>query len=167
MTKNIHVRHAIRADIDEMAEIYAVAFDDFQPKLSVLQYLDTPGAVSFVAELHQKNSTGIAGFLVGRVVLDEAEIFSVGVGASVRRNGCGQRLVEVFCGHAALHGAKKVFLEVAVDNEKAVPLYNKVGFTVVGRRQGYYREPNGNRTDALVMECELLRKTVSKPESSK
>lgn len=167
MKPDIHARHAVRADIDAMAQIYADAFDDLQPKLSVLQFLETPGAVALVAEIEFDGTMKLGGYLVGRVVMEQAEIFSVGVGSPVRRLGCGRRLVEIFCGHAALNGAEKVFLEVAVDNANALALYRKTGFKSVGRRKNYYADPDGKRVDALVMECALLRESVSKPESIK
>jgi ribosomal-protein-alanine N-acetyltransferase len=43
-------------------------------------------------------------------------------------------------------------LEVRAGGAGAIALYEGLGFTVTGRRRGYYREP---AEDALLMEMEL------------
>jgi ribosomal-protein-alanine N-acetyltransferase len=45
-------------------------------------------------------------------------------------------------------GAKHVLLEVRPSNTAAWALYNKLGFQILGIRQGYYSNPT---EDALVM----------------
>lgn len=45
----------------------------------------------------------------------------------------------------------KIVLEVAVDNEAAIRLYEKAGYAKVGKKQNFY----GDHTDALVLEKSL------------
>jgi [ribosomal protein S18]-alanine N-acetyltransferase len=155
MTTEIDIRLAIRADIDAIAALYGEAFDPMQPRMSVEQYLTPPGAFALIAHIDNNDSRNPApaGFLIGRVVLDESEIFSVGVANEFRRRGVARALVETLCALAAARGAHAVFLEVAVDNPGATALYRDSGFDIVGRRENYYRDPGGNRIDALVMKC--------------
>ena len=47
-------------------------------------------------------------------------------------------------------GMGKVILEVRAGNLSAQRLYLSEGFTVIGKRPGYYPDPGG-REDALVM----------------
>lgn len=77
------------------------------------------------------------GFLLGRVVADEAEVLTLAVDPAARRQGTGARLVAAFLAHAAARGAARAFLEVAEDNSAAIALYRGAGFTEVGRRRGY------------------------------
>jgi ribosomal-protein-alanine N-acetyltransferase len=79
---------------------------------------------------------------------DEAWIQNVGVRKDAQRRGIGRRLLEALLAEAARHGARKVLLEVAVDNLPAQKLYAGYGFEGVGVRKGYYQPSN---TDALVM----------------
>ncbi|WP_327008172.1 ribosomal protein S18-alanine N-acetyltransferase [Dactylosporangium sp. NBC_01737] len=79
---------------------------------------------------------------------DEAWIQNVGVRKDAQRRGIGRRLLEALLAEAARHGARKVLLEVAVDNLPAQKLYADYGFEGVGVRKGYYQPSN---TDALVM----------------
>ena len=52
---------------------------------------------------------------------------------------------------AAANGVVRMFLEVALDNIPARQLYARAGYSLVGRRKGYYRRPDGSRMDALIL----------------
>jgi len=92
-----------------------------------------------------------AGFILCRVVADEAEILTLATAPSARRQGLGRRLVEAAAETAALRGATRLFLEVADDNAAARALYTRAGFVEVGRRRGYYARSEGGAVDALVL----------------
>lgn len=98
---------------------------------------------------------GDAGFLLGRAVAGEAELLTLAVAPEARRLGLGRKLVARFQYQAQLRGAQRAFLEVRADNAPALALYESAGFTPAGRRRGYYQEPDGRRTDALVLAREL------------
>lgn len=98
---------------------------------------------------------GTAGFLLGRVVLDEAELLTVAVRPAAQGRGIGGALVAAFLARAAARGAGRAFLEVAEDNAVARAVYARAGFSAVGRRRGYFRAPGGRRIDALVMARDL------------
>ena len=91
------------------------------------------------------------GFVLGRVVLDEAELLTIAVDPAQRRQGLGRRLLAGFHSAAAARGAVTAFLEVAADNAAAFALYSAEGWQAAGRRRGYYRDPAGTAVDALVM----------------
>lgn len=98
------------------------------------------------------------GFILMRIVADEAEILTLAVRPTARQAGLGLRLVEQACVDAVSQGATLLFLEVAEDNVAARALYVRAGFTEAGRRAGYYGRRDGSRVDALV-----LTKTLSQP----
>lgn len=91
------------------------------------------------------------GFLIGRVVADEAELLTLAVDPALRRQGIGARLVHDFVETAFRRGAARCFLEVAADNDAALSLYLRCGFAEDGRRKAYYRSPRGQTVDAMVM----------------
>lgn len=93
------------------------------------------------------------GFVIGRVIADEAELLTIAVAPSARRRGEGRRLVAAFLSEAAVRGAAHAFLEVATDNAGARALYLAAGFAESGRRKNYYHPPAGPAVDALVMSC--------------
>lgn len=98
---------------------------------------------------------GDAGFLLGRAVAGEAELLTLAVAPEARRLGLGRKLVARFLYQAQLRGADRAFLEVKADNAPAIALYESSGFVPAGRRRAYYREPDGSRSDALVLAREL------------
>lgn len=102
------------------------------------------------------------GFLIGRVVADEAEILTLAVDPDLRRQGIGARLVSAFLTTSVDRGAVTAFLEVSAENDAALALYAAVGFTATGRRRGYFRTPEGTPVDALVL-SHNLRATTSMP----
>jgi [ribosomal protein S18]-alanine N-acetyltransferase len=89
------------------------------------------------------------GFLLLRIVLDEAEIITIG---SVQpRQGIASSLLQQAIATARAASVQKIHLEVAEDNAPARALYSKYGFLSAGRRKSYY--PNG--ADALTLTLDL------------
>ena len=95
------------------------------------------------------------GFILCRVVVDEAEILTLAVCPLARRSGLGARLTEAAAEFAARAGAERLFLEVAEDNLAARALYARTGFIQTGRRKKYYENADGSRSDALLLTREL------------
>jgi len=93
----------------------------------------------------------IVGFVITRVVSDEAEILSIGVAQPYQRFGVGQRLVDAAVRVMANAEVTNLYLEVAADNEAGQALYKRTGFKQTGVRKDYYRRPNGGTSDALVL----------------
>ena len=97
----------------------------------------------------------LIGFAVSRMAADEAEIMSIAVAASHRGRGLSRNLLLTHLGHLAGRGIRTVFLEVEENNQPARRLYERAGFGVAGRRERYYREPNGEQLNALLMRRDL------------
>ena len=96
-----------------------------------------------------------AGFLIFNRVLDEAELYSVAVDPARQGRGHGAalvgRLIEVNRSHV-----ERIFLEVRASNQRAIDLYQRLGFTRQGVRKGYYPALSGaaadqSREDAWIM----------------
>ena len=98
------------------------------------------------------------GFILVRVVLDEAEILTLAVAPEGRRQGQARALMQAAIVQALARQAETLFLEVAADNAAALALYEGLGFEMAGRRKGYYdRGAASPRIDALVMRLCLNR----------
>lgn len=78
----------------------------------------------------------------------EAWVQNIAVRRDAQRAGIGRTLLEDLLETAAGNRARKVLLEVAVDNAPAQKLYAAYGFEPVAVRRGYYQPSN---TDAVVM----------------
>jgi ribosomal-protein-alanine N-acetyltransferase len=95
------------------------------------------------------------GFAVSRIGADEAEILSIAVDAGHRGRGLSRDLLLTHLGHLAGRGVRRIFLEVEENNAPARRLYERAGFAVVGRRERYYRQDNGEQLNALLMRRDL------------
>lgn len=136
------------ADPARLAAIHAEAFAAPWDAAALAELLASPGVFA-VAEAD--------GFILIRVVVDEAEILTLAVRPSARRAGLGGRLVEAAVMRAAALGAERMFLEVAEGNAAARALYARSGFVEMGRRRGYYQHTDGGREDALTLVLNFSR----------
>lgn len=85
------------------------------------------------------------------VLGDVADLDRIAVLPFARRRGVAGELLEQLIEAAGGHGAERMLLEVAADNEEAIGLYEACGFRTISARRGYY--PGG--IDALVMELAI------------
>jgi ribosomal-protein-alanine N-acetyltransferase len=92
-----------------------------------------------------------AGFALGRVILDEAELLTLAVDPKQQRKGIGRICLDNFHAEAREQGATKAFLEVAATNEPARALYLGAGYQKTGVRKAYYRASDDSRIDAILM----------------
>jgi ribosomal-protein-alanine N-acetyltransferase len=99
-----------------------------------------------------------AGFALGRVVVDEAELLLLAVRPAFRRRGIGAALIDRSREVATAAGATRLHLEVREGND-ALRLYTRSGFAEVGRRRAYYRGRNGQLFDALSLAFVLKRRS--------
>lgn len=144
------IRPATTADLPALATLHAQAFPHEPWDAAALAgMLATPGTAALtVAET--ASGGGASGFVLLRVVLDEAEILTICVDELIRRRGLGGALLQASHNAAATAGATALYLEAAADNVSALALYRSAGFAEVGRRRGYYRR-GAEKIDALVM----------------
>ncbi len=97
-----------------------------------------------------------AGFALGRVVADEAEILTIAVLPDKQRNGIGRALLVGLETAAKSAGAADIFLEVSQINLAAIGLYQHAGFTQTGLRKGYYTIKNGTPVNGLILSKRLV-----------
>jgi ribosomal-protein-alanine N-acetyltransferase len=117
-------------------------------KDSYLKLAEETGPLALVSE----TDGAISGFLVVRVVGDQAEVLNLAVAANYRRKGEGTALLAAAQEEFGLRGVRSVYLEVRESNIGAIGFYEELGFTKTGRRKGYYRAPD---EAAVTMERKL------------
>ncbi|MGV8987700.1 MAG: ribosomal protein S18-alanine N-acetyltransferase [Cypionkella sp.] len=133
----------VPATLAEMARLHAASFTLPSPwsEREIAATLASPLCFALMRE---------TGFLLGQVVAGEAELLTVAVDPTARRQGTGRALVEAFLTEAKARGAESAFLEVAETNAAARSVYSAAGFGQTGRRKGYYRGA-GQVVDAILM----------------
>lgn len=89
----------------------------------------------------------------------EAHILNLCVRTSSQQRGIGGVLLAHLQGLARERSATAMYLEVRPSNTPALQLYQRAGFTAVGRRTDYYPAPDG-REDALILSRVLAEPTA-------
>ena len=82
-----------------------------------------------------------AGFLLARIVLDEAEILKLATTREFHRRGVASLLLDAFIKTARDRLLRRIHLELRAANSPALALYEKFAFEMTGRRPNYYTAP--------------------------
>lgn len=112
---------------------------------SVLEFEESLNSPHCILSVHD------AGFALGRVVMEEAELLTLAVDPDQQRRGIGRICLDDFHLKARENGATRAFLEVASSNDPARTLYLAAGYQEAGLRRAYYRVPTGLQIDAVLM----------------
>ena len=116
---------------------------------------------AIAAELKQRDGiqlvstmgSATSGWLCCRINGREAELLKVTVSRKCRRKGVATLLLNSLEKELRDHGVSELFLEVRSSNDSAITFYLQVGFTEVGRRISYYKQP---LDDALLLKKKLV-----------
>lgn len=142
---NWPLRRATPALAAALAEIHRAAFPPREAwgADAIAMQLALPGVFGFAA--------AAGGMLIARTAADQAEVLTLAVLPTLRRQQLGRALLRAAMTEARQRGAATMTLEVAVGNVAARALYQHAGFVQVGRRRRYYADG----ADALVLQARL------------
>ena len=138
----------------ECAVIHATSFAYPWQEADFEQLFVAPGI--FADGAIEAKEDYLAGFVLSRVVADEAEILTIAVAPEWRRRGIATSLLGPHLHGLAAIQVSRLFLEVDTENTAARALYAHFGFELVGERKAYYRTAGAGLAAALVMRRDLL-----------
>ena len=133
--------------VSQVAELEKICFSDSWSEKSIASELDNQLAFWLVATEGEQ----IAGYIGSQTVMDETDMMNVAVHPDFRRRGIAEALVTGLVEELGNKGSHCLTLEVRASNAPAIALYEKLGFSEIGRRKNYYRNP---REDALILRKE-------------
>jgi len=125
------------------------------------QYKETLGRkdlLFLVAEVDEQ----LVGYIGGKLLFDEAEIYTIVVSKKFQKKKIACALLERFKDECRLKGVDVIFLEVRKSNKKARSFYRKNAFEIISSRADYYTEP---AEDALIMKCRIGKKEENGKEA--
>ena len=135
------------AHVAQIAELEKICFSDPWSERSIASELDNKLAFWLVAT----EGENVAGYIGSQTVMDETDMMNVAVHPDFRRRGIAEALVNGLVDGLKTQGSHCLTLEVRASNAPAIALYEKLGFSEIGRRKNYYRNP---REDALILRKE-------------
>jgi ribosomal-protein-alanine N-acetyltransferase len=141
----VNIRAMTLDDLDEVVAIERESFSEpWTREMFRAELTENPCARFFVAVAGSE----LVGYIGGWVVADELQVVSLAVRPEARRRRVASRLLSHLLGGVGAP-VERAYLEVRRSNRAAIQMYERVGFRVVGVRQGYYDHP---KEDALLME---------------
>lgn len=121
--------------------------ENYNPTLFIDLYSYWPEG--FVVLEHEGQILGfVFGILMSRY---DARILMLAVDSRFRGSGMGTVLYREFHRQCSLKGVRAITLEVRVSNQVAIHFYQKMGFQLTGRVDGYY----SNGEDAHRMQLHM------------
>ena len=133
--------------VSQVAELEKICFSDPWSEKSVASELTNPLSLWLVAVEGER----VAGYVGSQSVMGESDMMNVAVHPDFRRQGVGELLVKELVAALAEKGNYCLTLEVRASNTPAISLYEKLGFSRIGLRKNYYRNP---KEDALILRKE-------------
>ena len=133
--------------VGQIAELEKLCFSDPWSEKSIASELENELSYWLVA-LEDGRVTGYVG---SQTVMDETDMMNVAVHPDFRRCGIAEKLVNTLVLKLKERGSHSLTLEVRASNDGAQKLYEKLGFSLIGKRPKYYRNP---KEDALILRKE-------------
>ncbi len=140
----MEIRKTHPDDLTEIAEAESLIFTDPWKREDILKILSSEGAMCYTA----KKDGRVIAYIVGRTVVPEGEIYRIATLPEYRSRGVAYRLLDYAVKTERGLGLESLFLEVRKNNSPARALYSSYGFTEIGVRKNYYKNPTD---DAIVM----------------
>ena len=133
--------------VAQIADLEKICFSDPWSENSIASELENKLAHWLVAQEGEM----VAGYIGSQTVLGETDMMNVAVHPDFRRRGIAEALVKRLVEDLQAMESHCLTLEVRASNAPAIALYEKLGFSQIGRRKNYYRNP---REDALIQRKE-------------
>lgn len=135
--------------VAQVAALEKVCFSDPWSENSIASELRNPLSLWLVA----MDGEALVGYVGSQAVMGEADMMNVAVSPDYHRQGIAGELVTRLVEELKGRGNHSLALEVRESNLGAIALYQKLGFTQVGYRPGYYRNP---KEGALILRKEWV-----------
>jgi ribosomal-protein-alanine N-acetyltransferase len=97
----------------------------------------------------------VLGYFVAMKGVDEVHLLNITVAPEYQGQGWSRVLLDALAIWARGQAAEWLWLEVRVNNLRALRVYEAHGYRRVGLRKDYYPALHGKREDAIVMSLRL------------
>jgi len=98
-------------------------------------------AISFPLVIVHREKKRIAGYVIFWQIGDEAQINNLAIHPDFQGQGLGELALRYVLNRLKENKVHLVSLEVRVSNHRALALYRKLGFSILGVRKEYYSRP--------------------------
>ena len=138
------IRRASALDAPAIHALESEIFSDAWSEKSIFSVICSEGGIAYVAVQDGQ----VVAYVLGRMIATEGEIYRIATAPSKRQRGIAYRLLDYAVKCERGRGLECLFLEVRSKNVPARNLYRAYGFTEMGERKNYYKDPVD---DAVIM----------------
>ena len=140
-----YIREMISFDLEPVIAIEAESYE-FPWTIGILSDCLRVGYKCFVYEVDGE----IRGYAIISFVLDEAHLLNICIAPQYQGKGYGYAFLDWLLHFAKESGAKTMYLEVRISNNRAINLYQAMGFNETGIRRNYYPAKSGKEDAQLL-----------------
>jgi [ribosomal protein S18]-alanine N-acetyltransferase len=158
----LHLAEPVLMTLADLDEVAAIEHEAYPFPWSRGNFVDSLGS-GYTGLCLREIQGRLLAYSMLMPVIDEVHLLNLCVARADQRQGLGAALLAASIAAARASGFATMLLEVRPSNLPAIALYQRYGFSVIGRRKNYYPAPDGRREDALVMRLNDL--TGIKPET--
>lgn len=134
------IRPANDTDYFEISEIEKQCFSLPWSQNAIRDFAKNHNNIIIVCE----KSSELCGYVTASIVIDEVQIANVAVKENFRNMHIGSVLLQKLIDISKDKQCLSVTLEVRSSNTPAIKLYEKHGFSKVGERKNFYKNPTEN-----------------------
>jgi ribosomal-protein-alanine N-acetyltransferase len=148
---NLSAFNLTKKDLEEICLIDNQNFDFFYrwDKQDFLFYILSSNYIFSVL----KYNNSVIGFCLSFISNVESELYKIAISKDYQNLGFGKLLLRLHLTYLTLFEVKQNYLEVNINNHKAINLYKKIGYKEINKRKNYYF----NKEDALIMKIQLKK----------
>ena len=124
--------------LNQIVEIEKLSFNKYDAynKDDFRRWLGYNPDLCLVAEIDGR----IAGDMISRILDDKAELASLAIHPTYRRREVGSALLEETVSRVKAYGVDHIDLEVRETNLDGFRFWKKMGFMLMGKQPGYYKD---------------------------
>ncbi len=149
--KHLQIKKIEKIDIDEVMEIEVVSYPNHHWSKESFENEIANKLATYKCALSSKGD--IVGFYGFWQIIEEAHITTIATHPEYRKKKVATFLLFDLIDECYNKMIKYITLEVRESNVPAISLYEKFGFSTIGKRKKYYQD---NNEDALIMFTENI-----------
>jgi ribosomal-protein-alanine N-acetyltransferase len=146
--QQIKLKQLTDQELEQVLELDNLCFGGLWSLEGYKREIDSPNSELLIICLDIKGEEKVIGLGCFWGILQEAHLTLLAIHPDFQGQGLGKLLLNNLLKSAQQRGLERATLEVGENNQIALSLYQKFGFTVGGRRKNYYQKTG---EDALIL----------------
>jgi ribosomal-protein-alanine N-acetyltransferase len=140
--------------VDDVAQIVAIETRAYEFPWTEQNFIDSLNA-GYIGLVVVGTDNTVMGYTILMPAVDDLHILNLCIAPAQQGRGAGRRLLAEIRRVSLERGIHLILLEVRPSNTHAIRLYERFGFSEIGRRRNYYPARNQGREDAIVMRVKV------------